>query len=47
MTYSVTMKTSKGVYKTFKKDFTSHGHLDNWVDCLERKYNWKLIGIEI
>ncbi len=45
--YIVTMKTSKGVYKTFEKGFNNEKHLNNWVDCLERKFNWKLIGVEL
>lgn len=29
MTYTVTMKTSQGVYKTFKKGFNNEKHLNN------------------
>ena len=46
-TYNFTFKTDRGVYKNFTKEIKDGQHFDRYVDLMERKYNYKLIGHEI
>ena len=44
MTYQLTFKTDKGLYKNFDKTFKNEKHFENFVDKMGREFGWKLIG---
>ena len=44
MTYQLTFKTDKGLYKNFTKTFKDERHYENFVDKMQQLFGWKLVG---
>lgn len=44
MLVELTIKTDKGEYKNFDKEFKDDKHLMNWENMMMRLYGWKVVG---
>ncbi|MHA1290085.1 MAG: hypothetical protein ACTSPB_22115 [Candidatus Thorarchaeota archaeon] len=45
VTYSITIKTRFGNYRTFTQEFNNENHFNNWYKLMSRKGH-KIVGVE-
>ena len=45
VTYSITMKTRFGNYRTFTQEFNNENHFNNWYKLMSRKGH-KIVGVD-